>query len=64
MTRQNAGPLLPLLGSVVTGLAQALQIRSIEEQILVALVWLDVVDGVGSFNRTQCTTQTARRLGL
>ena len=64
MTRQDAGSLLPLLRSVVTELAQALQIPSIEEQILVAFVRLDVVDSVGSLDRNQRTTQAACRLSL
>ena len=64
MTRKNAGPLLPLLGSVVTRLAEALQIRRIEEQIFIAFVWLDVVDSVGCLNRAQRTTQAACWLGL
>ena len=64
MTRQDAGPLLPLLGTVMAWLAQALQVRGIEEQPLITLVRLDVVDSVGSLDRTQRTTQAAGWLSL
>lgn len=53
MTRQDARPLLPLLGAVVALLAQALQILSIEEQNLVTLMRFDVVDSVSSRYRAQ-----------
>ena len=56
MPRQDSGSLLSLLGAVVTVLAEALKVVAIEEQILIALVRLDVVDGVSSPYRAQCTT--------
>lgn len=61
---QDAGLLLPLLGAVVTGLAQALEIRRIKEQILVALVRLDVVDGVGRFDNVHCSAHATGWLCL
>lgn len=64
MTRQDAGPLLSLLGAVMAGLAQALQIPRIEEQILVTLMRLDVVDDVGCLHNIKSTTQAAGRLSL
>ena len=64
MTRQDAGPLLPLLGAVMAGLAQALQIPRIEEQILVTLMRLDVVDDVGRLHNIKGATQAAGWLGL
>ena len=50
MSRQDAGSLLSLLGAVVTVLAEALKVAAIEEQVLIALVRLDVVNRIGSLN--------------
>lgn len=56
MSGQDAGSFLSLLGAVVAVLAEALEIASVEEQILIALVRFDMVDGVSSLYRAQCTT--------
>lgn len=53
MPRQDAGSLLSLLGAVVTVLAEALKVAAIEEQVLIALVRLDVVDSISSLYRTK-----------
>ena len=64
MPRQDAGSLLSLLGAVVTVLAEALKVAAIEEQILIALVRLDVVNRIGSFYSSQGAAQAARWLCL
>ena len=64
MPGQDAGSLLPLLGTVVTVLAEALKVASIKEQILIALVRLDVVNRIGSFYSSQGAAQAARWLCL
>ena len=64
MPRQDAGSLLSLLGAVVTVLAEALKVAAIEEQILIALVRLDVVDSISSLYRTKGAAQAAYRLCL
>ena len=51
MTRQDARPLLALLGAVVARLAKALQVLGIEEQSHVSLVRPDVVDSISSLYR-------------
>lgn len=56
MSGQDAGALLSLLGAVVAVLAEALEVACVEEQILIALVRFDVVDGISSLYRAQCTT--------
>ena len=53
MPRQDSGSLLPLLGAVVTVLAEALKVAASEEQVLIALVRLDVVDSISSLYRTK-----------
>lgn len=50
MPRQDSGSLLSLLGAVVTVLAEALKVVAIEEQVLIALVRLDVVNRIGSLH--------------
>ena len=64
MPGQYAGALLPLLGAVVTALTEALEVASVEEQILIALVRLYVVNRIGSFYSSQGAAQAARRLCL
>lgn len=64
MPRQDSGSLLSLLGAVVTVLAEALKVAAIEEQILIALVRLDVVNRIGSFYSSQGAAQAARWLSL
>ena len=50
MSGQDAGAFLSLLGAIVAVLAEALKVAAIEEQILIALVRLDVVNRIGSLN--------------
>ena len=64
MSRQDAGAFLSLLGAVVAMLAKALEVASVEEQILIALMRLDVVNRIGSFYSSQGAAQAARWLCL
>lgn len=64
MPRQDSGSLLSLLGAVVTVLAEALKVAAIEEQVLIALVRLDVVDSIGSLYCAKRSAQSARRICL
>ncbi len=47
---QRTAAFKALLGAVVAGLAQALQVQGVEEQRPVPLVWGDVID-----NRCRCS---------
>lgn len=48
MSGQDAGAFLSLLGAIVAVLAEALEVASVEEQILIALVRFDVIHSIGS----------------
>lgn len=64
MPGQYAGALLSLLGAVVAALTEALKVACVEEQILIALVRLNVVNRIGSFYSSQGAAQAARWLCL
>lgn len=64
MSRQDAGAFLSLLGAVVAMLAKALEVASVEEQILIALVRFDVVNSIGSLYSAKSAAQAADRFSL
>ena len=64
MSGQDAGAFLSLLGAVVAVLAEALEVASVEEQILIALVRLDVIHSIGSLYSAKSAAQTADRFSL
>lgn len=64
MSGQDAGAFLSLLGAIVAVLAEALEVASVEEQILIALVRFDVIHSIGSLYSAKSATQTADRFSL
>ena len=61
---QDAGAFLSLLGAVVAMLAKALEVASVEEQILIALVRFDVIHSIGSLYSAKSAAQAADRFSL
>jgi hypothetical protein len=58
-----ASPFKGLLVPVVAGLAQGLSISPVKEQLLPALVRLDVVNDGGGYDAAESLAHAAQRLG-